>query len=261
MNDIEVRNATVYLGGREILHDISWTVPAGGRYFILGANGAGKTTLVKMLMGYAWPIYGAGLNVAGNTYGKGCNLVELRKKIALVSPFLQQYMNMETTVLDVVISAFDGTLDLFRPAREEEEERAMDILKKLRAGHLAKQSIYTLSSGEQVKVLIARALLTEPRLVIMDEPSVYLDISGREFLLDSIRDLGEARPDLTMLFITQRIEDILPEFDHGMILKNGRVLTSGSRDEVLSAKHLSEAFELPIRLVKSANGRLWALVD
>ncbi len=261
MNDIEVKNATVFLGGREILHNVSWSVPAGGRYFILGANGAGKTTLVKMLMGYAWPVYGAEVKVAGFSYGDGCNLVELRREIALVSPFLQQWVNPEATVLNTVISAFDGTLDLFREPEEEEKAQAMNVLEKLRAAHLAGQSLYTLSSGEQVKVLIARALLTRPRLVIMDEPTVYLDISGREFLLESIHELVQTRPDLTILFITQRTEDILGDFDRGMILKNGQVACSGMRDEVLTEKNLCDAFELPVKLIKDRKNRLWTIVE
>ena len=175
---VDIKNASVYLGGREILHNLSWQVPRGGRCFILGANGAGKTTLVKMLMGYAWPVYGAEVNILGNRFGT-TNLVELRKRIAWVSPCMQQFTDTEWTGLQMVISGFDGTLGLFREPEAHEIETARTLMKRFRAEHLADQQIFTMSSGEQVKILIMRALLTKPELMILDEPSVYLDMPGR----------------------------------------------------------------------------------
>ena len=179
---VDIRNASVYLGGREILHNLTWQVPKGGRCFILGANGAGKTTLVKMLMGYAWPVYGAHVEILGNLFGT-TNLVELRKRIAWVSPCMQQFTDTEWTGLQMVISGFDGTLGLFREPEQHEIDTAKALMKRFRAEHLADQQIFTMSSGEQVKILIMRALLTKPELMILDEPSVYLDMPGREFLL------------------------------------------------------------------------------
>ncbi len=257
---ISIEGATVVLGSREILHNLSFEMAHGERCFVLGANGAGKTTLVKMLMGYVWPIYGAKVEVLGCRFGQ-TNLVELRKRIAWVSPFLQQWTDPEWKAIDVVISALDGTLGLFRKALPEETERAMALLRKMRAEHLAEQQLQTLSSGEQVKILIARALLTDPELVILDEPNVYLDLAGREFLLDSIADLARSHPELSIIFVTQRIEDILPLFDRGMILGEGRILAHGPREEVLTEERLTNAFGLPVRLSRSRSGRLWAMLE
>ena len=257
---IRIQGATVYLGGREILHDLSFEMKHGERCFVLGANGAGKTTLVKLLMGYAWPLYGAQVEVLGQRFGQ-VNLVELRKKIAWVSPFLQQWADPEWRAIDVVISALDGTLGLFRKALPEEIDRAMALLRRMRAEHLAQQQLYTLSSGEQVKILIARALLTDPELMILDEPNVYLDLAGREFLLDAIAELAESRPELSIIFVTQRIEDILPLFKNGVILGNGRILASGERDAVLTEERLTEAFGLPVKLIRNHSGRFWAMIE
>lgn len=259
---IEVENARVMLGGTEILHGIRWKVERGERCFILGANGAGKTTLVKLLMGYVWPLFGAKVKVLGETYGH-VNLMELRRSIAWVSPFMHQWLGgeREWTGLDVVLSGLEGSIGFFRASTAAEREQAAAVLDSLRAAHLMQRSVVTMSSGEQVKVLIARALMTQPKLMILDEPSVYLDIAGREFLLKTIAEMARTRPELTIVFITQRIEDILPEFGRGMILKSGRIVAYGDREDVLTEAHLKEAFDLDIRLIETASGRLWTVIE
>lgn len=260
MNCINVQGAHVYLGGREILKGINWQVKRGERYFVLGANGAGKTTLVRMLMGYAWPVFGAVVEVLGRRFG-AVNLQELRKKIAWVSPLMHQWLgDREWTGRQMVLSGPDATIGLFRDPTEQEEAQAVNLMRSLRAEHLMERPVSAMSSGEQVKVLIARALMTNPELMILDEPSVFLDIAGREFLLNTIADMAAARPELTLIFITQRIEDILPTFDRGMILKDGQMISNGSRDQVLTESNLRQAFDLPIRLIHGSQGRLWSVI-
>lgn len=261
MNVVDIENARVFLSGREILKGINWTVQRGERCFILGANGAGKTTLVRMLMGYAWPLFGARVEVLGHRFGT-VNLHELRKRIAWVSPLMHQWLGDRAwTGREMVLSGPDATIGLFRQPTREEESRAAELMASLRATELMERPVQTMSSGEQVKVLIARALMTDPELMILDEPSVYLDIAGREFLLSAIADLAARRPDLTMIFITQRIEDILPVFSHGMILKQGQILAHGLREEVLTEENLRQAFDLDIRLIQAKNGRLWTVIE
>jgi iron complex transport system ATP-binding protein len=258
---INIEHATVFLGGTEIIHDLNWQVKRGERCFILGANGAGKTTLVHMLMGFAWPLFGAKVQIMGNTFGQ-VNLADLRKTIAWVSPFMHQWLaDRPWTGLEMVLAGIDGTIGLYRKTTPEEESKAMNMMKALRVEHLADRNLSTMSSGEQVKILIASALMKDPQLMILDEPSVYLDISGREFLLKAISDLAVARPDLTIIFITQRIEDILPIFDRGMILKKGRIVAEGLRDEVLTEPNLKQAYELDIRLIKTDKNRYWTVID
>ncbi len=257
---IRVENARVYLSGREVLRDINWEVKVGERCFILGANGAGKTTLVRMLMGYVWPLFGAKVEVLGHRFGT-VNLQELRKRIAWISPLVHRWLgDREWTGMEMVISGTDATIGLFRRPKKEETERALRLLAEMNADYLAQRSVAAMSSGEQVKVLLARALMCNPELMLLDEPSVFLDIAGREFLLRTIAQLTQQYPYLTLIFITQRIEDILPEFSRGLILKDGQIIACGTRNEVLTEPNLCRAFNLPIRLVRGQNGRLWTII-
>ncbi len=259
-NAICVENARVFLSGREVLHGINWTVKRGERCFILGANGAGKTTLVRMLLGFAWPLFGARVEVLGQRFGS-VNLQHLRRRIAWISPLVHRWLgDREWTGLEITLSGQDGTIGLFRKPQEREVQRAKELLAALRAEYLADRSVVTMSSGEQVKVLIARALMTNPELMILDEPSVFLDIAGREFLLHTIEELAMQRPELTLIFITQRIEDILPAFNKGLILREGEILAHGEREDVLTEENLRRAFDMPIHLVRGENGRLWAVI-
>lgn len=260
MDAIRVENARVYLSGHEVLHNISWAVKRGERCFILGANGAGKTTLVRMLMGYAWPVFGATVEVLGRRFGT-VNLQELRKRIAWVSPLMHQWLgDREWTGREMVLSGPDATIGLFRTPTAAEEQRAAELMDSLQAGRLMDRRVVTMSSGEQVKVLIARALMTNPELMILDEPSVFLDIAGREYLLRTIEQLAAQRPELTLIFITQRIEDILPAFSTGLILREGQILAHGARESVLTEENLRRTFNLPIRLIRAENGRLWTVI-
>ncbi len=259
---ISIENATVFLSGREILHDLSWEVRRGERCFILGANGAGKTTLVRMLLGYAWPLFGAKVEVLGQRFGQ-VNMQELRRRIAWVSPLMHKWLDGERawTGKEMLLSGTEATIGLFHTPTQQEVLRAEELLTLMNAEHLAEQPVHHMSSGEQVKILIARALMTEPELMILDEPSVYLDLAGREFLLQTIEHLAERHPNLTIIFITQRIEDITPCFDRGMMMKEGRVMTRGSREEVLTEPLLKQAFNLNIRLLEGKSGRLWAMIE
>lgn len=257
---INIEKATVMMDDNVILKDISLQIKKGEKCFILGANGAGKTTLIRTILGYIWPLYGAKVEVLGNLYG-ATNLNELRKKIAWVSPFIQQHLDRTLTGLDMVLSATDGYLGFYRKATDEELEKAEKLLNNLNALHLANKSILGMSSGEQMKILIARALLTKPELMIFDEPNVYLDITEREFVLKTIKTIAQENPDLTIIFISQRIEDILPEFKMGLIINKGEIFAQGSREEILTEENLSEVFKTPIKLLKTASGRFWAITD
>ena len=258
---LRIQNATYKIGGRVILDNINWDVRSGERRFILGANGAGKTSLVKLILGYAWPLFGAKIETLGQVYGS-VNLPEHRKQIAWVSPIMHDWMtDFSRTGLEMVVSGIDATIGVYRDITEDEKARATELLCQLRGEQLLNQRLCTMSSGEQVKILIARALITKPQLMILDEPTVYMDITGREFLLKTIDNLAQTRPELTILFITQGIEDILPTFNQGIILKQGRIVANGTRDEILTEDKLKEAFDFDIRLIHTSSGRLWTVIE
>ncbi len=256
---VKIENASVYLQGKEILHNINWKLERGAKYFILGSNGSGKTTLVRTMLGYLWPKYGAGVEILGQKFGK-TDINEVRKSIAWVSPFMQKKMEAATTGVDMILSGKVGSLGFFRSATEEELSEVEALLKNMNGLHLANKYISDMSSGEQMKILIARALICKPELMILDEPSVYLDLAEREFFLKIVDNLALTHRDLTMIFISQRIEDILPAFVSGMILKSGRILQEGKREEILTPNTLKEAFGVDVELIKTQNGRLWSIV-
>ena len=258
-----IRNATLKLEGNPILHDFNWRVEQGERWFILGPNGAGKTTLVKMILGMAWPLYGAEVSVLGNRYG-ACDISEVRKKVAWASPFLSTWTAESTTrwtTLDVALSGLDSTVGFYRKATKAETELAYHALERIGAKQLADRYFDRLSSGEQIKALIARALIGHPALVILDETCVYLDLCSREALLEAIDDLANGLDSPTMIFITQRIEEITSSFNKGLILGAGRIQSMGTRSEVLTADNLSNAFGIRLRLHKRPDGRFWPVPE
>jgi len=253
---IDIKNATINLDGNEILHDLSWRVERGEHWFILGPNGAGKTTLVKLMLGLIWPLYGAEISVLGNVYGN-CVLSEVRKHIAWVSPFLKDWTDARWTVLDVALSGLDSTIGFYRTPKKGEVEKAMAALDMMGSAHLSARSFDRVSSGEQVKALVARALIANPELAILDEACVYLDLGSREILLAALDKLAKKRGAPTILFVTQRIEEISKTFEKGMILGSGRIVKQGPRDEILTEANIQEAFKLKVSLRPSPDGRLW----
>lgn len=257
---IDIENATVCLNQKEVLHNINWRVKKGERYFILGANGAGKTTLVKTLLGYIWPLQGAKIKILGKELGK-YDLNELRKFIAWVSPFIQKHLKSSDIGVDTVLSGKEGSLGFGRQATKEELKEVEELLISLDAIHLANKSICEMSSGEQMKILIARALCVRPKLMIFDEPNVFLDIKEREFFLKNLENLLKKYSDTTFIFISQRVEDILPEFDKGLILKDGKILFSGTKNEVLTTENLKKVFDIDIKLLTTQNGRMWSIIE
>lgn len=257
---IDIKNATVCLKQKEILHNINWKIKRGEKFFILGANGAGKTTLVRTILGYVWALQGANVEVLGEKLGR-VDLNELRKKIAWVSPFIQKHLKASDIGVDTVLSGKEGSLGFGRQATNDELEEVKKLLISLDALHLANKSICEMSSGEQMKILIARALILNPELMILDEPNVFLDIKERELFLKNLKNLLKNYPELTVIFISQRVEDILPEFTKGMILKNGEIIFSGTKDEVLTEENLKHVFGLNIKLIKTDNGRLWSVIE
>ena len=262
---IDVRHATVAANGTEILRDLTWQVARGERWFILGANGAGKTTLVKTILGLVWPRRGGNVAVLGCRYGQD-DLQAARDKIAWASPFLSTWMQSDggenMTVLDAVLTGADASVQRYRAATAGENERARAALEKMGAAHLAARPFARCSSGEQVKALIARAMMRDPELLILDETCVHLDLQSREALLAAVDGLAAAAPATTMLFVTQRLEEITPTFAQGLILAGGRIAAQGPRAEILTSENLRLAFPgLSLRLLPGPGGRLWPLPE
>ena len=255
---IEIENACVYRDGKEVLHNFSWSIARGEHSFILGPNGAGKSSLVKLLIGHLYPAFGGKIQVLGRVFGKD-NISEMRKHIALASPVLFDFQLEDFTVKELVYSGFDSALGVFREITYQEQLSAENIMTKLNILHLADRSLKTLSSGEQMRVLICRALVMRPKLLILDEPCVFLDPAGREELLKTVATLAHEISDITILFITQRISDLLPLFANGLLLSDGRIFAKGAAEELLTEEKLSRLFKVDLQLVEGKNGRKWSV--
>lgn len=260
-NLIEIQNANLFLDGKQILHDINWQVLPSEHWFIIGPNGSGKTTLTRMLLGYIWPIFGAKVSILGNTYGD-CNIFAVRKKIAWISPFLQNWTSAskDYTVEEIIISGIDSTIGLFRAAESFEINQAAKILDEIGGSHLRGKTFVHLSSGEQIIVLMARALIKKPELIIFDEVCAHLDLKNRELFLEIIDNFARDKNSPVIIFVTQRIEDITGAFEKGLALKNGRILVAGEKKDVLSEENLKDIFDLDINLIKTDSGRYWPIV-
>lgn len=255
---VELDNVSILRNGKYILKDINWSIKDGEHWAIFGLNGAGKTMLLNMLNGYIFPSKGT-IRVLGKTMGK-YDMRKLRKSIGWVSSSIQEKFHDYSTAMDIVMSGKFATVDLYDETTENDRIHAQNCLKRLNALSLADREYRTFSQGEKQRILIARGLMAEPKLLILDEPCTGLDIIAREQLLSIIKDLSKDEKAPTLIYVTHHTEEILPTFSHSMLLKKGQIYSCGIRDEILTKKNLSEFLEYPIIYDKSGD-RIVVSVD
>jgi iron complex transport system ATP-binding protein len=226
---------------------LDWAVELDERWVIIGPNGAGKTSLLRIAAAAEHPSSGIAF-VLGEQLGR-VDVSELRARIGLSSSALAQRIPSDEIVRDLVISAGYAVLGRWRERYEDvDHQRAVDMLESLGAEHLADRSYGTLSEGERKRVLIARALMTDPELLLLDEPAAGLDLGGREELVSRLTDLA-ADPDApALVLVTHHVEEVPPGFSHCMLLSEGRVVAAGLLSDVLTAENLSAAFGQSIAL-------------
>jgi iron complex transport system ATP-binding protein len=229
-----------------ILESVDWRVQRGEHWAILGANGSGKTSLLRALTGYLPPTAGE-IRVLGETYGR-FDWRDLRTRIGLVSSSVHQMMDDNETALKAVVSGRYAQIGYWGEMRDDDRRGADAILRRVEAHALRERPWRFLSQGERQRVLIGRALMCSPKLMILDEPCAGLDPVAREHFLQFIQRIARVRGAPTMVLVTHHVEEIVPIFSHVLVLKSGRVLASGTRARVLSSATLSEAFEAPVRL-------------
>ncbi|MEE2033164.1 ABC transporter ATP-binding protein [Rhodococcus chondri] len=253
---IEFEDVLVRRGGNVLVGPVTWKVELDERWVVLGPNGAGKTSLLRVAAAETFPTSGTA-HVLAETFGR-TDLSELRPRIGLSSSALANRVPADEKVIDLVISAGYGVLGRWRERYDEvDTERAVEMLESLGAEHLADRFYGTLSEGERKRVLIARALMTDPELLLLDEPAAGLDLGGREELVARLATLA-ADPDApATVLITHHVEEIPPGFTHAMLLKEGGVVAQGLLDDVITAENLSEAFSQSITLDK-VDGRYFA---
>jgi iron complex transport system ATP-binding protein len=238
-------------GHRVILDRISWRIDPGDHWVVLGANGSGKTTLLQLLAGYLWPTRGR-ITVLGEPFGQ-VDLRELRKKIGWVGSFLQAQIPSQRP-LDIIVSGKYASIGIFDSPGEEDYEQARALANRLDCQRILDSPYGVLSQGEKQRLLIARALIHHPKLLILDEPCAGLDLVAREHLLDTLEGLGRAKNAPTMILVTHHLQEVMPAFTHAFVLREGRCLVKGRKEEVLRSEILSRAFGIPVQVVE-AGGR------
>jgi iron complex transport system ATP-binding protein len=257
---LELRNVSYVGNGKKILHSINWTVHRGDHWALLGPNGSGKTTLLRIACGYLWP------NAGGEVRRKGrvlLNLPELRKSIGWVTSALPSQIPLREKVIRTVLSgkfAQIGYLEQFGgQASEKDYAQAEKYLVQMRCDDLRNQEFGVLSQGEQQKVLIARARMTKPYLIVLDEPCAGMDPGARENFLATLGTIGKQTRIPSLIYVTHHVEEILPLFAKTLILKEGRVLYSGATADVLKPDVLRELYGVSLHIMKR-KGRRWPVV-
>lgn len=229
-----------------ILQGINWEVRPGEHWAIMGLNGSGKTTLLNIINGYIYPSNGE-VCVLDNHFGK-CNLRELRKKIGWVSSSLQENLYANETVLEIVLSGKFATIGLVDTPERIDEDKARELLEILGCSRLIKRSYKSLSQGEKQKVIIARALINSPQLLILDEPCTGLDILAKEQLLATIQKLSEEQNAPTLIYVTHRVEEILPVFNNVLMLRGGKIHSVGKTQKILTSSNLTDYLQTPVEV-------------
>ena len=253
---IDFRNVTLRRGGRVLVGPVSWQVELDERWVVIGPNGAGKTSLLRMAAAMEYPSTGVAV-VLGERLGR-TDLAELRQRVGLSSSALAQRIPDDEIVRDVVVSAGYAVLGRWRERYDEVDYlRALDTLESVGAEHLADRTYGTLSEGERKRVLIARSLMTDPELLLLDEPAAGLDLGGREELVARLADLAADPDSPALVLVTHHVEEIPPGFSHCLILSEGRVLAAGLLHDTLTAENLSAAFGQSIA-VDTIDGRYFA---
>ena len=240
---VELEDVSFCRKERQILSDITWRIEPGSHWALLGANGCGKTTLLKILTGYEWPTFGT-VRVLGERFGL-CDIGRLRKLIGWVSSAMTQRLPAQDTAVDVVASGLDASIGLYRNITDAEYEQSLAVLGQLGVERIAKQNYQTLSQGEMQKVLIARALVCRPKLLILDEPCIGLDPAARQRFLKDLSYLAKTEKALTMILVTHHIEEIDPWIQNVLLLKNGKILAQGSPDDLITNRQMSTLFDFP----------------
>ena len=248
---LELRQVNVARGDRVVLHDVNLHLRAGEHVAILGPNGCGKSTLILAMTCQIYPIVRPGMTV--RIFGRErWDLTQLRRHFGVVAAGLMGELPGErtavTTGLDAVIAGFFSASTLWPNLHVtgEMRERAVEALDRMEALYLGRQLVGEMSAGEKRRILIARALVHRPRQLLLDEPSNALDLAAQRELRDTLRKLAQEGTGLVL--VTHHLGDILPEIERVILMRQGRIVADGPRDELLTASRLSELFNAPVRI-------------
>ncbi len=235
----------VVRSGNHLINSLSWQVELDERWVVLGPNGAGKTTLLNIASGRLHPTHGQAW-VLGERLGR-VDVNELRTRVGITTGRLADRIPPDEKVLDVVVTAAWSVVGRWRESYDPQDEaRARQLLAQLGMGGFLDREFGTLSEGERKRTQIARALMTDPELMLLDEPTAGLDLGGREILIGHLAELAMDPDAPAMVLVTHHVEEIPPGFTHGLLLREGSVVASGLLGEVMTAENLTKTFGLPL---------------
>lgn len=248
---VELADVSVVRGRNTLLRDINWTIDESDRWTIIGPNGAGKTTLLQLVSAHMHPTTGF-VQILGEYLG-AVDVFELRPRIGVTSAALADRIPRSESVGNVVVSASYAVIGRWNEAYDVTDlQRAGQLMKQLHVDHLSTRTFGTLSEGERKRVQIARALMTDPELLLLDEPAAGLDLAGRERLVQTLGELAEAPSSPAMVLVTHHLEEIPRGMTHALLLADGGIVACGPIREVLTNDLLSRTFGLPLEVSEDA---------
>jgi len=255
---LQLRDVSFIRESRFLIEEITWDIRASENWILFGRNGAGKTMLLELITGYLQSS-GGRIRRFGKGYAEGSSIRDLRRRIGYVSTPLASMIPKNEPLIDVVIGGVDASAGLWRRPLEEEVERAMGLLGKIGMADRSRDPFRILSDGERQKILMLRAMINDPDILILDEPSRGLDLTSREEVLAAMQALFEKKQGVSIIYVTHHTDEIVSLFSKILILSNGKVFFSGSIEEGLKSRVLSEVFDRDIEVV-SINGRYYTVV-
>jgi len=256
---IRLAGVSVRRSGRTILGPLDWTVAAGERWVVIGPNGSGKTTLVQVASTHLWPTTGA-VSVLGSTIGR-VDARELRRRVGYASAIQEPAFDPSLSARDVVMTARHGALaPWWHTFDDADRARAGTLLEQLGVAALADRDVGSLSTGERRRVQIARALMPDPELLILDEPAAGLDVGARETLVRDLGRLAASDRPAAIVLVTHHVEEIPAEFGHALVLAAGRIAAAGPIGPVLGGSAPAAAFGVPLRIDRQ-DGRFRAWLE
>jgi iron complex transport system ATP-binding protein len=246
---LKFSDVSVVRDGNTILGGIDWKVQDSDRWVVLGPNGAGKTTLLQLAAAQIHPSSGK-VKILDDSLGK-VDVFELRPRIGFASTALARRVPRDERVLDVVLTAAYSVTGRWNESYDEvDERRAQRVLTEWKLGHLGNRRFGDLSDGEQKRVQIARSVMTDPELLLLDEPAASLDLGAREELVGLLGGFASSSTSPAIVMVTHHVEEIPPGFTHALLLAEGRVAASGELDEVITSENLSDAFGLALNVTR-----------
>lgn len=244
-------------GDRWILEHVSWQIESGHRWLVLGANGSGKSSLLRIAAMYEHPTTGV-VEVLGQTLGR-TDVRTLRRRIGVTSAALAAQLRPSLSAHDVVVTGRFAALEPWWHTYDiDDHTRARQALERMGVEHLAPRALGSLSSGEAQRVLLARTLVNDPALVLLDEPSARLDLGGREQLVEALAAMMSASDAPVCVLVTHHLEEVPANMTHALLLREGQVVAAGAFDEVVTSDHLSDCFGLRLSVERRDDGRLTA---